>query len=58
MIIMNIAATMQVVTRGIKNLVPKPPKPWTTCKYCGKDIYQPTTYCPRCRKDIDRQYAT
>ena len=30
---------------------------WAICKYCDKMILQPTTYCPHCSKDIDRQYA-
>ena len=32
-------------------------KVWTVCKYCGKNIFSPTTYCPHCGKDIDRQLA-
>ena len=30
---------------------------WAICKYCGTKIGSPAHFCPRCGKDIDRQYA-
>ena len=32
-------------------------KPWTRCKYCRERIWNPTTFCPQCGADIDRQFA-
>lgn len=31
---------------------------WTRCKYCLGWIDSPTSYCPYCKKDIDRQLAS